>query len=217
MVDLREVVVALLLGAPASGLVAPARPGRYTRRASSLGACAPADEPPPPPLSALSALGETVAQAEVALPSGDACAAVQSPDERRRSVVLGIAAPLAAASLYFVQRANPVSPVKLLQSLDERSPPLQEALSSGRPTVVEFYAPWCVSCRESAPGLVRLKQRYGERVNFVLVNGDDRANRRLVELFGVDSIPHLALINGARKLESTLIGEVGPMRTSSQP
>ena len=75
-------------------------------------------------------------------------------------------------------------------------------------TIVEFYAPWCVSCRESAPSMVRLEKQYGEKINFVTINGDDPSAARLVQLFGVDGVPHLAFIGADRKLKSTLIGDV---------
>ena len=109
---------------------------------------------------------------------------------------------------YFVQRANPVNPVALLARMEEGSPALPDALASGRPTLVEFYAPWCVSCKESAPGMMRLQKQYGDRVNFVVLNGDDPRNGGLVRKFGVDGVPHLAMISAERTLQGTLIGDV---------
>ncbi len=164
-------------------------------------------------LSPLAALASTSPPPLELSASAAACAAEPSPDERRRNLILAVASPLAAAGLYFLQRANPVSAVQLLARMDERSPRLAEALESGRPTLVEFYAPWCVSCRETAPDMMKLEKRYEGRVNFVLINGDAPANRPLVQLFGVDGVPHLAMLsagaNGAkRKLAGTLIGDV---------
>ena len=56
--------------------------------------------------------------------------------------------------------------------------------------------------------MLRLEKRYGERINFVTINGDDPSNAALVSLFGVDGVPHLALIGSDKKLAGTLIGEV---------
>ena len=53
-----------------------------------------------------------------------------------------------------------------------------------------------------------MRSRYGGRVNFVVVNGDDPRNGGLVQTFGVDGVPHLALISAERKLQGTLIGDV---------
>ena len=173
----------------------------------------PADDASAPPaLSALSRLAETqddvaAAAATPGVPSA-ACAVTQTPDERRRSLILGVAAPMAATALYAYQRANPVNPIKLLAALEARSPELPTALASGTPTLLEFYAPWCVSCRDGAPTMLRLEKRFSGKVNFVVCNAEDPQYAQLVRLFGVDGIPHLAFIDSERKLRSTLVGEV---------
>ena len=184
--------------------------------------CAPSDEPPaaaenkappppPPPLSSLSSLAATQDELQIAATSAAptaACDVRQTPDERRRSLLLGVTAPIAAAALYAFQRANPVNPVKLLAAMEARSPALPEALASGTPTLLEFYAPWCISCREAAPAMMRFEKRYEGKVNFVVCNAEDPQYADIVRYFGVDGIPHLALIDEKKKLRSTLIGEV---------
>jgi thiol-disulfide isomerase/thioredoxin len=162
---------------------------------------------PQRPLSTLSALAETEAdESPTPVFSSSACAVAPTESERRRSIILTGAAAVSAVGLYTFQRANPVNPVALLQLMEARSPTLPEALASGKPTLVEFYAPWCIECRESAPSMVRLEKRFGDKVNFVTLNGDDPSNAQFVRLFGVDGIPHLALIGSDRKLKATLIG-----------
>jgi hypothetical protein len=39
-----------------------------------------------------------------------------------------------------------------------------------------------------------------------MVNGDDRRNWPLIQLFGVDAIPHLALLSDRGDVETALIG-----------
>jgi hypothetical protein len=56
--------------------------------------------------------------------------------------------------------------------------------------------------------MMRLEKRFGDRVNFVVCNAEDPKYAQLVRLFGVDGIPHYALIGEDRKLKSTLVGEV---------
>lgn len=55
---------------------------------------------------------------------------------------------------------------------------------------------------------MRFEKQYADRLNFVVVNGDDPRNQELVRTFGVDGIPHLALIGQDRKLASTLVGSI---------
>ena len=160
------------------------------------------------PLAALAATQAETPAVDSPPTSSAACAATQTPDERRRSLLLGAAAPIAAAGLYAFQRLNPVNPVSLLAAMESRSPPVNTALANGKPTLIEFYAPWCIACRESAPNMLRFEKRYDQKVNFVVCNAEDPQYAQLVRLFGVDGIPHLALIDEQRKLRSTLVGEV---------
>ena len=56
--------------------------------------------------------------------------------------------------------------------------------------------------------MYRLEKLYAEQLNFVVIDGNDARNSDLVQKFGVDGIPHLALISGQRKLVGTLIGAI---------
>jgi thiol-disulfide isomerase/thioredoxin len=54
----------------------------------------------------------------------------------------------------------------------------------GSIAVVNFWATWCVPCREELPMLTRLSKEYGEKkVRFVAVSADERKNRAAVEKF----------------------------------
>merc|ERR1712238_243900 len=75
-------------------------------------------------------------------------------------------------------------------------------------TVVDFWAPWCVNCKTSAPTLAALEAEYKSQVNFILVNGDLDENWGLIEKFGVDAIPHLALVDSDGTVETALIGPI---------
>jgi hypothetical protein len=156
----------LLVGAPSS------------RSSTQPWMCAaPEENTPDPPerLSSLAALAATEQEAggeaaqdgspttvqPMAPAASAACAAVQTPSERRRSLILGLAAPLAAGSLYTFQRLNPVKPIALLQRMEERSPTLPDALATGRPTLLEFYVRGrrCNRTSRPAPSICALALR----------------------------------------------------------
>ncbi len=59
----------------------------------------------------------------------------------------------------------------------------------GKPVVLNFWASWCVPCREETPLLVRLNKTYGPRgIVFVGVNVEDeeRAARQFLRQYRVD-------------------------------
>ncbi len=71
------------------------------------------------------------------------------------------------------------------------APPSRLSLRSlrGHPVVLNFWASWCVPCREETPLLVRLHRVYGPRgIVFVGVNTQDEARdaRRFMGQYHVD-------------------------------
>ena len=56
---------------------------------------------------------------------------------------------------------------------DVRSPGTPVALPTGRPAVVNFFAAWCVPCRDELPLLQQASQRMAGAVSFVGVDVND--------------------------------------------
>ncbi len=44
----------------------------------------------------------------------------------------------------------------------------------GKPVVVDIYASWCPACKNVAPTLSQLKQQYGNKAHFVVLDVTDR-------------------------------------------
>lgn len=126
---------------------------------------------------------------------------------RVRNVAVALASFALALFNYGYQYAHPVTAVEILTAMERESAPLAAIGNNGKPTVVDFWAPWCENCRVAAPTLRAVEDEYGpDKVNFVSVNADDGRNWPLIQLFGVDAIPHLALLSGEGDVETALIG-----------
>jgi thiol-disulfide isomerase/thioredoxin len=122
----------------------------------------------------------------------------------RNFVVIVVAMVLSIAVFLGVQtKTSSVT----LAGLAEESVPLEAALQNGKPSVMEFYANWCTTCQAMAPDMASLKQQYGDRVNFVMLNVDN--TKWLPEMlhYRVDGIPHFVFLDKTGGTIASVIGE----------
>lgn len=94
-----------------------------------------------------------------------------------------------------------------LAALAESSVPLDAALRSEKPTLMEFYADWCTSCQAMAGDMAELRDEYGDRVNFVMLNVDN--SKWLPEMlhYRVDGIPHFVYLSNQGEAIASFVGE----------
>ncbi|KAF2543146.1 hypothetical protein F2Q68_00028712 [Brassica cretica] len=95
-----------------------------------------------------------------------------------------------------------------LKDLTASALPYEEALSNGKPTVVEFYADWCEVCRELAPDVYKIEQQYKDKVNFVMLNVDNTKWEQELDEFGVEGIPHFAFLDRQGNEEGNVVGRL---------
>ncbi|PNY15730.1 thioredoxin-like protein HCF164 chloroplastic-like protein [Trifolium pratense] len=118
---------------------------------------------------------------------------------------VAIASTLAALGLFVFTRLDfGVS----LKDLSAVALPYEQALSNGKPTVVEFYADWCEVCRELAPDVYKIEQQYKNRVNFVMLNVDNTNWEQELDEFGVEGIPHFAFLDKKGNEEGNVVGRL---------
>lgn len=127
---------------------------------------------------------------------------------KMRNIAVAILSVFLAAGNYAYQWTHPITPIQLLVSMERSSAPLSDIGTNSKPTVIDFWAPWCENCRYMAPTLLQVEENYKDRVNFVMVNGDDPNNWPLIEALGVDAIPHMAMIESDGTVDTALIGTV---------
>ena len=73
---------------------------------------------------------------------------------------------------------------------------LEKAKASGKPTIVDFWAPWCAPCRMTKPVLEKLAKEYQDEVGFWPINSDE--NQELLQDLKIYGIPTLLLIKDGK-------------------
>lgn len=125
--------------------------------------------------------------------------------DKKLNVQIAVVSVLAAFGLFLSARLDfGVS----LKDLSVAALPYEEALSNGKPTVVEFYADWCEVCRELAPEVYKVEQKYKDRVNFVMLNVDNTKWEQELDEFGVEGIPHFAFLDKNGNEEGNVVGRL---------
>jgi thiol-disulfide isomerase/thioredoxin len=51
----------------------------------------------------------------------------------------------------------------------------------GKPVVVDIYASWCPGCKNIAPTVSKIKQKYGSKITFVTLDVSDRSSSAKAE------------------------------------
>ena len=130
-----------------------------------------------------------------------------SPDTGRRLLVAVSSFALGTFLFSFLHN-QPASSVALLRAMERDSMALSSAICNGKPTVVDFYADWCESCKAMAPSMRALELQYKDSINFVTIDGSNPRNGRLVSAFRVDAIPHVAFVTPETEVKTALVGAV---------
>jgi thiol-disulfide isomerase/thioredoxin len=124
---------------------------------------------------------------------------------RLRNVFIAVVAIVLSVALFLGM--NTESGTGLLSAMAEEAVPLEVALGNGKPSLMEFYANWCTTCQAMAPDLKELKQEYGDRVNFVMLNVDNTKWLPEVLQYRVDGIPHFVFLGSEGQAVAEAIGE----------
>jgi thioredoxin-like negative regulator of GroEL len=127
------------------------------------------------------------------------------PSNKLQNTIVAIVAVLLAVALFFGQRLQQGN--NSLSAQAKAATPIEQALTSNRPTLIEFYADWCGSCQAMAPNLAKIKQDYAGKVEFAMLNVDNTKWLPEIEKYRVDGIPHFVFFNRGGQTLGEVIGE----------
>ena len=80
---------------------------------------------------------------------------------------------------------------------------LEDAVQSGKTTVLYVSAPWCGACRAFNPNYNKLLAQFGNKYKFVKVNADTKYGNELSNKYRIHYIPYVRVFKQGR---STPIG-----------
>ena len=110
-------------------------------------------------------------------------------DTTRKHLIVWVALAMCLALLLGC-KASPAtsqSPAVNPPTLDLASIPLEQTLSSGKPTLAEFGRGICIPCKAMKPILEELALEYRGKLNVVIVEIDE--HRDLTNQYGIMAIP----------------------------
>ncbi len=84
---------------------------------------------------------------------------------------------------------------------------IQQLQAANRPTVVDFWAPWCVPCRRTKPVLDKLAEEFAGQVDFRAINADEQPD--LLRELNIMGIPTLVIVDRTGQI-SRLVGAQSP-------
>jgi thiol-disulfide isomerase/thioredoxin len=73
-------------------------------------------------------------------------------------------------------------------------------IKENKPIILYFYDKDSIGCKLATPIVKRAKYEYGDKINFILVNINNRDNSELVELYKIENVPAYIVLNANKNI-----------------
>ncbi len=73
-----------------------------------------------------------------------------------------------------------------------------EVIKSDTPTLVDFWAPWCMPCRMMAPVLEDMADKFEGEFKIAKLNTEEAQNQSLAAMFQIQSIPNMKVFKDGK-------------------
>lgn len=117
-----------------------------------------------------------------------------------RRTILGLVAAVTLGAMVPVQAADFV---------DYKPGTLEKALASGKTVFVDYYAPWCITCRSQSRTLTRLvgdNPAYAKKMMFVRVDWDTYGDQAVSTDRNIPRRSTLLVLRGNKELGRIVAG-----------
>lgn len=78
-------------------------------------------------------------------------------------------------------------------------------------TLLEFSAPWCLSCQKLQPEVKALEKQLGTKLHVQYLNIEKPETQRYIDLYKIESAPTFILYNAQGKLTQRIDHDITPM------
>ena len=73
-----------------------------------------------------------------------------------------------------------------------------EEKNGNKVVLMDFFAEWCGPCKMQDPIIEKLKQKFGDKVEFKKINVDAEGTYNLVEKYSISAIPTIVIEKGGK-------------------